>query len=143
MQISLPQIPFPVERRAEFIKQFHGPDEGSGIVCFRFWELLVAWGCPFECSYCFLQSNPYAKFNPEALTGLVPSNWPHMFNQVDHWLTARTARVLVVGEPQDGLAFENAYSQLTGTALTHHLIPLFSRQDRHRLLFLTKSTLVE
>jgi spore photoproduct lyase len=66
-----------------------------------------------------------------------------MLNQVDHWLTARTPRVLVVGELQDGLVFDNAIKRLTGTPLTHHLIPLFAAQDRHRLLFLTKSTLIK
>ena len=50
--------------------------------------------------------------------------------------------MLIVGELQDGLAFDSAYAAKTGKALTHHLIPLFANQDRHRLIFLTKSTLI-
>jgi spore photoproduct lyase len=134
-----PASPFPVRRRPDFIKQF----EGSGVLCFKFWELVAAWGCPFRCAYCFLQTVPYARFNREALTGMIYANWRHMLNQVEEWLTARTPRMLVVGELQDGLVFDNAYAQATGRPLTHHLIPLFAAQSRHRLIFLTKSTLIK
>jgi spore photoproduct lyase len=51
--------------------------------------------------------------------------------------------MLIVGELQDGLAFDSAYAAVTGKPLTHHLIPLFAAQDRHRLIFLTKSTLTK
>jgi spore photoproduct lyase len=144
MTLPLPlSVPFPLERRERFIKQFEGPDADSDIVCFRFWQLAHAWGCPFSCSYCFLQANPFARFRKDALRGMIYTNWRHMLDEVDVWLTARTPRVLVVGELQDGLAFDNAYKAVTGKPLTHHLVPLFAAQTRHRLLFLTKSTLVK
>src|SRR5579884_4277199 len=140
MRLSLP---FAVDRRkSDFIKQFHGPDVDSGVLCFRFWELVFASGCPFQCAYCFLQALPPSRFNTEALTGLLYANWRRMVDEVEEWLTERTPRVLIVGELQDGLAFENAYAQLTGRPLTHHPIPLFAGQSRHRLVFLTKSTLI-
>ena len=140
--LKLSNLPFPVQRRGgEFIKQYGGPEAGSDIVCFKFWELSVAWGCPFRCSYCFLQDVPYARFNKDALTGLVYGNWRRMLDEVDEWLLARTPRMLIAGELQDGLAFDNAYAALTGKPLTHLLIPLFAGQRRHQLIFLTKSTL--
>jgi spore photoproduct lyase len=135
--------PFPVKERREFIKQFDGPDPGSGIVCFKFWQLAPAWGCPFECAYCFLQTQTYVRFNSEALTGLVYSNWKDMVAEVEDWLTSPLPRMLIVGELQDGLAFDNAYKTVTGLPLTHHLIPLFAAQSRHKLIFLTKSTLIK
>lgn len=134
--------PFPTGRRNQFIKQFHGPEPGSNIGCFKFWELVVAWGCPYECSYCLLQANPYARFNEQALTGLIYENYQRMLDEVELWLTEPTPRMLIVGELQDGLVFDNAYATVTGKPLTHHLVPLFAGQNRHRLIFLTKSTTI-
>ncbi len=42
------------QRASHFIRRFAGPEERSGIVCFRFWQLVPAMGCPYRCSYCFL-----------------------------------------------------------------------------------------
>jgi spore photoproduct lyase len=140
--LTIANIPFPVDHRSEFIKQFDGPKEGSGIVCFKFWELVIASGCPFRCSYCFFQTLPSVRHKREALTGLLYSNWRQMLDEVEQWLLARTPRMLIAGELQDGLAFDSAYKKLTGKPLTHHLVPLFAGQRRHKLIFLTKSTLI-
>jgi spore photoproduct lyase len=134
--------PSPLGRRCEFIKQFGGPGADSGIVCFKFWQLAPAWGCPFRCAYCFLQTVPYARFNGRALTGLVYANWQDMVTEVKDWRASPVPRMLVVGELQDGLAFDNAYGVATGKPLTHHLVPLFAAQRRHKVIFLTKSTLI-
>ena len=75
--------------------------------------------------------------------GQVYSNWEQMIEEVKDWLKSRTPRMLIVGELQDGLAFDSAYAAVTGKPLTHHLIPLFAAQNRHRLIFLTKSTLIK
>jgi spore photoproduct lyase len=135
--------PFPIAQRGQFIKQFTGPDEKSGIVCFKFWQLVAASGCPFKCAYCFLQTTAYFRFNKKALMGQVYQNWEQMVEEVEEWLESPTPRMLIVGELQDGLAFDSAYGAVTGKALTHHLIPLFAKQKRHRLIFLTKSTLIQ
>ncbi len=34
--------PFPIANRGKFIKQFSGPGEDSGVVCFKFWQLVYA-----------------------------------------------------------------------------------------------------
>ncbi len=144
--VNLPtsgRSPFPVAHRGEFIKQFSGPDKGSGVVCFKFWQLVHASGCPFRCAYCFLQTTAFFRFNKAALMGLVYENWQQMIEEVKEWLASPTPRMLIVGELQDGLAFDSAYAAVTGKPLTHHLIPLFAAQDRHRLIFLTKSTLIK
>src|SRR5262245_31896784 len=134
--------PFPVAQRGKFIKQFTGPDADSGVVCFKFWQLVHASGCPFRCAYCFLQTTTYFRFNKAALMGQVYDNWEQMVQEVREWLACPTPRMLIVGELQDGLAFDNAYAKVTGKPLTHHLIPLFAAQKKHRLIFLTKSTLI-
>lgn len=141
--ITVARSPFPVTHRRAFIKQFSGPDEGSGVVCFKFWQLVHASGCPFRCAYCFLQTTAFFRYNKSALMGLVYENWQQMLAEVGEWLAAPAPRMLIVGELQDGLAFDSAYAAVTGKPLTHHLIPLFASQDRHRLIFLTKSTLIK
>jgi spore photoproduct lyase len=136
--------PFPLaERKGPFIKQFSGPDADSGVVCFKFWELVPASGCPFRCAYCFLQTTPIFRFNKRALMGLIYSNWEKMVAEVNEWLACPIPRMLIVGELQDGLAFDSAFAAVTGKPLTHHLISLFAAQNRHRLVFLTKSTLIK
>ena len=134
---SLPLIP-----RKTFVKQFKGIGRDSGIVCFKFWELVAAAGCPHKCSYCFLQATPSYVFGYYPLSGALFENWQDMVEEVVRWLEHPVPRMLVVGELQDGLAFDNAYKQFTGKSLTEMLVPLFAQQKRHSLLFLTKSDLV-
>jgi spore photoproduct lyase len=130
-------------KRGTFIKQYSGPKAGSDIVCFRFWELVAAQGCPFRCSYCFLQTTPSFVHKPEWLHGAIYTNVPQMLAELREWLADPVPKMLIVGELQDGLAFDTAFKKVTGKALTHHLIPLFAAQSRHRLIFLTKSVEVQ
>ena len=78
--------PFPVAHRGRFIKQFSGPDAGSGVVCFKFWQLVHASGCHFRCAYCFLQTTAYFRFNKAALMGQVYGNWEQIVeaNRINH-----------------------------------------------------------
>jgi spore photoproduct lyase len=125
--------------RGQFIRRFGGPGEDSEIVCFKFWQLVPAMGCPYRCSYCFLQTVPYFRFNPDALYGLVYKNVDDMVDEVDDWLADPIPKMMIVGELQDGLVFDRAYAKVTGKPLTHWVIPHFAAQHRHRLIFLTKS----
>ncbi|WNG33292.1 AAA family ATPase [Archangium violaceum] len=131
------------ERKTAFIRRFAGPGDGSGIVCFKFWQLVPAMGCPFRCSYCFLQDQLYFRFNPETLAGLVYTNIADMVGEVEKWLEDPIPKMLIVGELQDGLVFDPAYKKVNGTPLTHLLASLFAAQTRHRLIFLTKATTIE
>jgi spore photoproduct lyase len=125
--------------RGQFVRRFSGPGEDSEIVCFKFWQLVPAMGCPYRCSYCFLQTVPYFRFNPDALYGLVYKNVDDLVAEVDGWLADPVPKMMIVGELQDGLVFDPAYRKVTGKPLTHWVIPRFAAQARHRLIFLTKS----
>ena len=131
------------ERGSNFIRQFGGPGEDSQIVCFKFWQLVVAGGCPYRCAYCFLQTVPWFRFRPDELYGLVYTNVEDMVAEIKDWLADPTPKMMIVGELQDGLVFDSAYKKVTGTSLTHLIIPLFAAQKRHRLIFLTKSTQIQ
>ena len=59
--------------------------------------------------------------------GQVYDNWKQMVKEVkDGWL-ARCPRMLIVGELQDGLAFDSAYAAVTGKPLHAPLHPTICR----------------
>lgn len=132
-----------VAHRGRFIRRFAGPGEGSAIVCFKFWQLAVAMGCPYRCSYCFLQTVPYFRFHKDALSGLVYRNVRDLVSELEMWLADPVPKMMIVGELQDGLVFDAAYEKVTGRPLTHWIVPMFAAQQRHRLIFLTKSIAIE
>ena len=131
------------QRASKFIRRFGGPGQDSGIVCFRFWQLVPAGGCPYQCAYCFLQTTPWFRFNPDQLYGLVYTNVDDMLRELDAWLEDAVPKMLVLGELQDGLVFDEAFKKVTGQPLTHWIVPKFAAQSRHRLIFLTKSTQIQ
>lgn len=131
------------KRSANFIRQFGGPGEDTQIVCFKFWQLVVAGGCPYRCAYCFLQTVPWFRFRPDELYGLVYTNTEDMVAELKEWLADSTPKMMIAGELQDGLVFDSAYKKVNGVPLTHLLIPLFASQKKHRLIFLTKSTQIQ
>lgn len=130
-------------RGSNFIRQFGGPGEDTQIECFRFWQLVVAGGCPYRCAYCFLQTVPWFRFRPDELYGLVYTNVDDMVDEIKKWLADPMPKMLIAGELQDGLVFDSAYQKTSGKPLTHQIIPLFAAQKRHRLIFLTKSTQIQ
>lgn len=130
-------------RASNFIRRFRGPGEDSGIVCFKFWQLVPAGGCPYRCSYCFLQTTPWFRFKPDQLHGLVYTNVEDMLREIDVWLADPIPKMMIVGELQDGLVFEKAFEKVSGKPLTHWIVPKFAAQSRHRLIFLTKSTQIQ
>ncbi len=66
-----------------------------------------------------------------------------MLSEIRKWLADPIPKMMIVGELQDGLVFDSAYKKVTGKPLSHHVIPLFAGQRRHRLIFLTKSAQVQ
>ena len=142
-----------VRRTSPFLKPFGGPGAGSNIVCFRFWQAVVASGCPGACAYCFLQTQEPYRTGLYALTGTLFENLhPRLERETRAWLAASTApgsgpRGLIVGENQDGLAFERPYKALLGTSPLEVLVPLFASLATNpagcRLVVLSKFTTTE
>ncbi len=113
-----------LKRHSPFIKQFVGPGENS-IICFKFWQAVVASGCLGECAYCFLQTQiPYRRGEYD-LKGTLFSNLEEMSTEAERWLNRDRPAGLIIGENQDGLAFEIPYKRLLGITPLEILIPLF------------------
>lgn len=128
-------------RAGTFIKQFSGPGENN-IVCFRFWQAVIASGCPGECSYCFLQTQyPYRSGNYD-LKGTLFENLRDIEFEAHRWLLQPRPAGLILGENQDGLAFEGAYKKLLGVTPLELLYPLFRDHNPigHLLIILSKFT---
>jgi len=98
------------------------------IVCPHFWELRWAFGCPFDCAYCYLQGtgrgNKNPRYRPEkkvidainkAFKHEYFKNHPSIFNS---------------GELSDSL--------MNPTYMKRYA-DFFETQDKHKLLLLTKS----
>jgi len=128
-------------RAGTFIKQFVGPGENN-ILCFRFYQAVIASGCPGECSYCFLQTQyPYRSGNYD-LKGTLFLNLKDIIPEAEKWLQIPTPTGLIIGENQDGLAFEGPYKKLLNVTPLELLIPLFRDHNPvgHILIVLSKFT---
>lgn len=135
------------KRTGSFIKQFSGPGD-NGIVCFKFWQAVIASGCPGECAYCFLQTQPPYRFGTYDLKGTLFENLYELEPETRAWLLKHKEPAgLILGENQDGLAFEGAYKKLLGTTPLELLTPLFESEETnphgHTLIVLSKFTQTE
>lgn len=135
---------FITRRAGNFIKQFSGPGDNT-IVCFKFWQAVVASGCPGECSYCFLQTQHPYRMGLYDVKGTLFENLMDLEKETRRWLKHPTPIALIVGENQDGLAFEKPYKQKLGVTPLEILIPLFEKENPvgHTLIVLSKFTSTE
>lgn len=130
-----------IRREGSFIKQFTGPGDNS-IICFKFWQAVIASGCPGECSYCFLQTQFPYRSGLYDLKGTLFENLPDIVVETARWLKQKEPAGLIIGENQDGLAFEGPYKKLLGVTPLEILIPLFTSANPlgHVLIILSKFT---
>ena len=113
-------------RKTPFIKLFDRTP--PGVVCPHFYILSHANGCPHDCHYCYLKLSLRYIERP-----VIFSNVDDLRRETAEFLTSLIPSVVSCGSLSDGLAYDPI------TRLTKHLIPLFARQTRHTLLFVTKS----
>jgi spore photoproduct lyase len=109
------------------------PTDPKDVVCPHFLELKWAYGCPFDCAWCYLKGT--FRFHP---TGTKPVLKP--FPKIraaleDFFKTDIKPEILNSGEIADSLMFENG-----GEPFSRIAIPLFEAQNRHKILLVTKST---
>jgi len=102
------------------------------IVCPHFWELRWAFGCPFDCAYCYLQGTGRGNKNPRYR----PIN--KVIRAIDrafkHEYFLKHPSIFNSGELSDSLMNPRNMKQVAD---------LFETQNRHKILLLTKSHRVE
>ncbi|MGB2878137.1 MAG: three-Cys-motif partner protein TcmP, partial [Dehalococcoidales bacterium] len=108
------------------------PTKDTDIVCPHFLELKWAYGCPFDCAWCYLKGT--FRFQPNKTKPVIKD-----LNKVE--LHTRTfleevekPEILNTGEIADSLMGEGL-----STPFSNFIIPMFEKQSRHKVLFLTKS----
>jgi len=110
------------------------PVKDSDVVCPHFLELKWAYGCPYSCAWCFLQGT--LRF-----TGKQPRVKPYekIYQHLLAFFTFKTSpELLNSGELADSLMFEHSYKPFS-----KFIISMFQAQDKHKILFLTKSDYVK
>jgi spore photoproduct lyase len=109
------------------------PRKPDDVVCPHFLELKWAYGCPYDCSWCYLKGTlrfQKTKTRPVAKDAEKVSK--HVSAFLKGW---RKPETLNTGELADSLMFEH-----NGFALSENVLPLFRNQTRHKVLVVTKST---
>jgi spore photoproduct lyase len=109
------------------------PETPSDVVCPHFLELKWAYGCPYDCAWCYLKGT--FRFQPK---GKLPVVKP--YEKIELHTRAFLERVSVpeilnTGEIADSLMHEHAK-----LPFSKFIIPIFETQQRHKVLFLTKSS---
>ena len=112
------------------------PKKQIDVVCPHFLELKWAYGCPFDCSWCYLKGT--FRFRPEVMGKPVIKDYEKIELHVKTFLNeVKTPEILNTGEIADSLMFERG-----NLPFSKFIIPIFSTQNLHKVLFVTKSSYV-
>jgi spore photoproduct lyase len=112
------------------------PEKSTDVVCPHFLELKWAYGCPFDCSWCYLKGT--FRFRPNGLEPVV-KDYEKIRSHTDTFLEeVKSPEILNTGEIADSLMHENSVSPFS-----KFIIPIFETQRLHKVLFLTKSSNVK
>jgi spore photoproduct lyase len=123
-------LPEPIVRSEGWIKQFPGGEGKNN--CPRFYYVRDGFGCAFKCAYCYLERQTFrhpagAEFNPDIAT---------LYKQVEKWLKKPGDLGLILGEVTDAWGWAHM-PEIRARNL--QLVEAFREQQRHTLIFLTKS----
>ncbi len=117
------------ERKSPFIHLNDRANTHKGIVCEPFYVLSYYIGCPFACSYCYLQATFRGQVEP-----IIYRNRDKLLAELDAWLSQPGNLRLNAGELEDSLALDGKIP------IVDDLVPRFISQNRHTLILVTKST---
>ncbi|MGB2805165.1 MAG: spore photoproduct lyase family protein [Candidatus Zixiibacteriota bacterium] len=112
------------------------PRKSADVICPHFVELKWAYGCPFDCSWCYLKGT--FRFRPDGIKPVVKDLEKVKLHVQVFLDEVKEPEILNTGELADSLMAEN------GTrAFSRFIIPMFESQSRHKVLFVTKSSNVK
>jgi spore photoproduct lyase len=110
------------------------PQKPTDVVCPHFLELKWAYGCPYNCAWCFLKGT--LRFLDTKTRPVIKDYCKiqaHLQSLFEN--DGNSSELLNSGELADSLMTEQ-----TEKPFSNFIMPLFEQQDRHKLLLLTKST---
>ncbi len=109
------------------------PEKLTDVVCPHFLELKWAYGCPFDCAWCYLKGT--FRFRPEGTKPVIKDYEKIELHTKIFLEEVKTPEILNTGEIADSLMFESGE-----LPFSKFIIPIFSSQKLHKVLFLTKSS---
>lgn len=108
------------------------PARSTDVVCPHFLELKWAYGCPFDCAWCYLKGT--FRFQPTK-TKPVFKDYKKIELHTRRFLEeVTTPEIFNTGEIADSLMGEGL-----SQPFSKFIIPMLEGQNRHKLLFVTKS----
>ena len=108
------------------------PTKSTNVICPHFLELKWAYGCPFDCAWCYLKGT--FRFLPTKARPVV-KNYDKIELHTRRFLEeVTTPEILNTGEIADSLMGEGL-----SEPFSKFIIPMFEEQSRHKVLFVTKS----
>ena len=108
------------------------PTRSTDVVCPHFVELKWAYGCPFDCSWCYLKGT--FRFHPTKTKPVIKDLKKVELHTRAFLEGVETPGILNTGEIADSLMGEGL-----STPFSRLIIPMFEEQNRHKVLFVTKS----
>lgn len=108
------------------------PSNPTNVVCPHFLELKWAYGCPFDCAWCYLKGT--FRFRQEGIKPVI-KDYGKIESHTKRFLKeAAIPEILNTGELADSLMWEGS-----NKPFSKYIIPMFEEQDKHKILFVTKS----
>lgn len=112
------------------------PKSKTNVVCPHFVELKWAYGCPYDCAWCYLKGT--FRFQPKGTSPVVKPYKKTESHTRKFLEEVKTPEILNAGEIADSLMHEN-----DELPFSKFIIPIFETQELHKVLFLTKSSNVD
>jgi len=124
-------------RDGSIIKRFDRtpiPKKETDVVCPHFLELKWAYGCPFDCAWCFLKGTLRLL---DTRTSPVIKDYCKIRKHLESFFRndGNSEEILNSGEIADSLMAETG-----NKPFSRFIIPMFEEQDNHKILLVTKST---
>jgi spore photoproduct lyase len=108
------------------------PVKDTDVVCPHFIELKWAYGCPFDCAWCYLKGTfRFLSTRTKPVIKSLAKVEQHTLRFLEE---LRDPEILNTGELADSLMSESS-----SQPFSRFIIPIIEKQDRHKVLFLTKS----
>ncbi len=108
------------------------PIKSTSVICPHFLELKWAYGCPFDCAWCYLKGT--FRFQPTKAKPVIKDYQKIELHTKRFLEEIETPEILNTGELADSLMGEGL-----SEPFSKFIIPMFEEQSRHKVLFLTKS----
>jgi len=108
------------------------PAKSTDVICPHFLELKWAYGCPFDCAWCYLKGT--FRFLPTKTKPVIKDLKKIELHTRRFLEEVATPEILNTGEIADSLMWESS-----SQPFSKFIIPMFEEQNRHKVLFVTKS----